>query len=136
MKFIVYGEPKAKGRPRFRSIGKYVQTYTDDETTNYENLVKLSFINSGCPSFLNGETLKCTINLYKSLPKSASKKKQHQMLLGDIRPNKKPDIDNCVKSIFDGLNKVAFNDDSQIVELHCCKFYDTTPRAEIEIEEI
>ena len=134
MKFVVYGEPKAKGRPRFRSVGKFVQTYSTKETTDYENLVKLSFINSGCESYMNNEPLKCELKLYKSIPKSASKKKQNQMLNGEIRPTGKPDVDNCIKAILDGLNKFAFGDDKQIVELHCYKFYDTTPRAEIEIE--
>lgn len=136
MKFIIYGEPKAKGRPRFRSVGKFVKTYNDEETTNYENLVKLSFVNSGCPAFLNNEPIKCTINLYRGIPKSVSKKKQQQMLNGEIRPTNKPDVDNCIKSIFDGLNTIAFNDDKQIVELHCYKFYDTIPRAEVELEEL
>ena len=34
------GEPRGKGRPRFRRAGAFVQTYTDDKTANYENLVK------------------------------------------------------------------------------------------------
>lgn len=136
MQFVVYGEPKAKGRPRFRTVGKFTQAYTDKETTNYENLVKLCFINSGCEAYLNDEPLRCCITLYKSIPTSASKKKQNQMANKEIRPTGKPDLDNCIKSILDGLNKVAFKDDKQIVELCCSKYYDYSPRAEIFIEKI
>ena len=113
MKFEVIGTPVAKGRPRLSRYG----AYTPEKTVNYENLVNLSFINSGCEPYINNEPLECIINLYKSIPKSVSKKKQQDMLLGKIRPISKPDLDNCIKSILDGLNKVAFNDDKQIVKI-------------------
>lgn len=32
MKFVIYGEPKGKGRPRFRNAGKFITTYTPKET--------------------------------------------------------------------------------------------------------
>ena len=136
IKFIVYGKPKGKGRPKFRRTGKYVQTYTDDKTVSYENLVKLSFINSGCRSYMNKEALRCEMIIYDSIPKSTSKKKKEQMLLHKIHPTKKPDIDNVVKSILDGLNTVAFSDDAQIVELHCFKHYSEEPRVEVTIKEV
>ena len=134
--FTIFGEAKGKGRPRFRTRGRFVQTYTDEATTNYENLVKLSYINSGSSSYLNDETLKAYIRIYQSIPKSESKKRASQMLEGKIRPTKKPDIDNVLKSIFDALNKVAFNDDTQIVEIQCAKYYSNEPRVEVVIEEI
>ena len=134
IRFTVYGEPKGKGRPRFRSRGKFVQTYTDEATATYENLVKLSYINSGCENYLNGEQLNCSIAVFQSIPKSTSKKKKIEMLEGKIRPTKKPDIDNIIKSIFDALNKVAFNDDTQIISLQCYKFYSNEPRVEVSID--
>ena len=33
------------------------------------------------------------------------------------------DIDNLSKSILDGLNGIAFEDDSQVAELHASKFF-------------
>ncbi|HRF69960.1 MAG TPA: RusA family crossover junction endodeoxyribonuclease [Candidatus Pelethenecus sp.] len=136
IKFVVYSEVCAKGRPRFRNIGKYVQAYTDKKTSNYENLVKLSFVNSGCKPYMNSETLKCEIKIYRSIPKSISMKKRRLMLDNDLRPITKPDLDNCIKSILDGLNGVAFHDDSQIVHLTCDKYYGEEPRVEIEIWSI
>lgn len=134
--FTVWGDCHGKGRPKFKRVGSFVRTYTDETTTNYENLVKLSYINSGSSSYLNNETLKAYIRIYQSIPKSESKKKQAKMLSGELRPTKKPDIDNVLKSIFDALNKVAFNDDTQIVEIQCAKYYSNEPRVEIVIEEI
>jgi Holliday junction resolvase RusA-like endonuclease len=57
------------------------------------------------------------------------------MLDESVFPTKKPDIDNVVKSIFDALNKVAFNDDTQIISLSVRKFYSEHPRVEVTIWE-
>jgi Holliday junction resolvase RusA-like endonuclease len=41
----------------------------------------------------------------------------------EIFSDKRPDIDNLAKSVIDGLNSVAFNDDAQIADLHITKKY-------------
>lgn len=133
IEFEILGEPCAKGRPRFRSVGKYVKPYNPEKTTNYENLVKLSFINSGCEPILEDEPLCAEMIFYMSIPKSASKKKCNLMLQGSIRPLKKIDLDNGIKIILDALNKVAYNDDKQIVEVSASKFYSDKPRVEVKI---
>lgn len=44
------------------------------------------------------------------------------------------DVDNFLKALFDGLNKIVFDDDSQIVRCVVEKFRDkANPRVEIEI---
>ena len=58
------------------------------------------------------------------------------MLEGEIRHTKKPDAENVSKSILDALNKLAYDDDSNIVELHIEKWYSDSPRAEVFIEEV
>ena len=50
----------------------------------------------------------------------------------------RPDLDNLVKSVSDGLNGVAFRDDSQITELRAIKQYhsgDEGPQTIIRIEK-
>ena len=37
------------------------------------------------------------------------------------------DVDNHLKAIFDALSGVVFDDDSQIVSVHCTKFTDKKP---------
>lgn len=135
IEFVVWGTPKAKGRPRHRNVGKYSVEYTPKETVNYENLVKLCYINSGCESYMNGEPLEGWVKIYLEIPKSASKKKQQMMADGKILPTKKPDNDNVAKSIFDALNKVAFKDDSQFVDSHQTKRYSYNPRVEVTIKK-
>ena len=133
VEFTVPGTPVAKGRPRFSRQGPFVRTYTPDKTYRYEQLVQLSFIQSEQPK-LSG-AVKVRILAYFPIPKSASKKKQKMMAEGEIRHTTKPDGENVSKAILDGLNKIAYDDDSNIVELHIEKWYSDDPRAEIYIEE-
>lgn len=130
--FIIYGQPVAKARPR---VGKW-GTYTPEKTVNYENLVKMSYIEAYRQEDLLQGDLKVTINFYFSIPKSTSKKKKELMLNGEIMHNKRPDIDNCIKSITDALNEIAYKDDNQIVMLEASKYYSDEPRTVVFIEEI
>jgi Holliday junction resolvase RusA-like endonuclease len=52
---------------------------------------------------------------------------------GITYPITRPDIDNFVKVIFDALNKIVFEDDSQIVEEYSRKVYAANPGVLIEI---
>lgn len=132
MKIIIQGKVQAKQRVR---LGRYSR-YTPEQTRNYENWVKLSFINQ-YPNFKPLENeLVVSIKAYFEIPKSVSKKKREQMLKGSIRPTIKPDLDNIAKSILDALNKLAYVDDKQIVFLEVEKFYDESPRVELMVEEI
>lgn len=129
MKFIIPGEPVAKGRPRLGKFG----TYTPTKTVNYENLVKLYYTSSGGKK--HEGMLYMKITAYFSIPKSTSKKKHAEMIDGNIRPTKKPDIDNIVKIIGDALNGIAYDDDSSVVSVNAEKYYSDEPRVEVEITE-
>ena len=65
-----------------------------------------------------------------------SKKWKAAALAGAIRPTSKPDIDNVIKSSFDGLNMVVWVDDSQVVELKTAKWYSDAPRLEMWVREV
>ena len=130
--FIIFGQPVAKGRPRVTKWG----TYTPEKTVNYENLVKMSYIETHKDKKLLENDLEVIINFYFSIPKSTSKKKKELMLNGEIMHNKRPDIDNCIKSITDALNEIAYKDDNQIVKIQASKFYSDEPRTVVFIKEI
>ena len=57
------------------------------------------------------------------------------MLKDNISPVKKPDIDNIIKIVLDAMNKFAFKDDTQVVELSVKKRYAETPKIYVKIEE-
>lgn len=133
--FTVMGEPKGKGRPRFcRNTGHAI---TPKDTVNYETLVKMEYTQAcGDQMFPDDAMLDMRIKAYYSIPKSASKKRHAAMLSGDIRPTKKPDMDNVIKIIADSLNKIAYRDDTQIVDCQVRKFYSEKPRVEVMIQTI
>ena len=136
VKFTVLGEPQGKGRPRFRSTGKFVQTYTPDRTASYENLVRLEYRRQ-CKDyrFLDGTAIDMRITAYFAIPKSASKKKRQEMLEHRIRPQKRCDWDNIGKIISDSINEIAYKDDAQIVDAQVRKFYSDTPKVVVTIQE-
>lgn len=130
--FTIYGQPIAKGRPR---LGKW-GTYTPEKTVNYENLVKMSYIETYKDKELLEGDLRLEVDYYFPIPKSTSKKNKELMLREVIRHNKRPDLDNLIKAIADALNNIAYQDDSQIVEVEAKKYYGDEPRAQVRIFEI
>lgn len=76
------------------------------------------------------------IYFYHPIPASWSKKKQREAKEGKVLPAVKPDLDNCVKAIFDSLNKVVWKDDNQVVGLTTRKYYSDNPKIVIRIGEV
>ena len=140
-KIIVQGEPVAKGRPRFSTVktpggDSFVSTYTPKKTAAYEDLIRWSYkAQSGDVVFPKGCELSLTVSAFFAIPKSAPKKKRSLMEDGSIRPIKRPDADNVLKTVADALNGVAYHDDAQIVTARIDKFWSDNPRVEIEIKE-
>lgn len=138
VRFTVPGPPKGKARARtVKGRGGRTFSYTPEGTVLYENLIKTSYLQQPNNTIFNdGQPLKVVVQAFYDIPKSYSKKKRKQMLAGEIRPTKKPDIDNIAKCILDALNKVAYRDDTQVIELVMKKAYAEIPRVEVEIQEI
>jgi len=123
------GEPKAKQRPKWFKHG----TYTPEKTVSYESYIKELFAIK-YPDFIPIESA-LTAHLWAGLtiPKSVSKKKEGMMKLGIIKPTKRPDVDNILKTVMDALEKLAYKNDSQIVRVVMDKDYSERPRLEITI---
>jgi len=128
--FIIEGEPTGKARPRVTKWG----CHNTEKTVLYENLVKITY-QQQCKEY-SEKPLEVCITAYYNIPKSATKKNREAMLRDDLRPCKKPDIDNVAKIILDSLNGVAYKDDTQVVYLCVRKFYGEKARVEVEISEI
>lgn len=124
--FTINGECVPKARPRFSKFG---HVYTTPKTRAYENIVKSTAIDNRVPCITTA--LRVELVIYKSIPKSFSKLKRKLANEGKIYPIVKPDIDNYVKSVLDGLNGVLFMDDKQIVDFRAVKRYSDNPRVEV-----
>jgi crossover junction endodeoxyribonuclease RusA len=71
------------------------------------------------------------VAFYLPRPKSLPKKVLHHV--------KKPDLDKLVRSVKDGLTRVAWKDDSQVVDVKAIKRYaelGTTPHAVITVQPL
>ncbi len=117
--FYVPGPIVAKARPRVTMRGNKPRAYTPKKSADFEKVV------AGACSIetpIEGP-LDLKINMYLVIPQSWSKTKTSEAAMGTIKPTSRPDLDNYLKSIMDGLNGVAYLDDSQIVSLSITKQY-------------
>lgn len=129
---VIEGQPRPKQRPRIVQG----RAYTPKETRNYELMIAEAW-QWQCKEFApKGEAIEVILDFYLQIPKSWSLKKRVAAEEGKIVPASRPDIDNLAKSILDGLNGIAYEDDSQIVSLILAKYYSNRPRIEIHIRSV
>lgn len=111
-----------------------MRMYTPTKTANFEQLVGFLARNE-----MVRNDVKCTPNavfvsiVFNIKPaKSLTKKKFAEELARGCA--KKPDLDNLIKAILDGLNGVVFDDDAQVVRLVAEKRYSDCDSVVVEIE--
>lgn len=121
MDFWVNGKPQGKQRPRFSRISKTV--YTPNKTAKYEKQIAKAYTDAGGKCIPADCYVSVNVSAFFPVPKSYSKKKREDCLERRLRPDKKPDMDNILKVVLDGLNRVAYEDDKQVVELIGRKYY-------------
>jgi crossover junction endodeoxyribonuclease RusA len=51
-------------------------------------------------------------------------------------PSVAPDLDKLIRAVLDGLTGIAYDDDSQVVEIHAHKIYGSPAGAEVRLEII
>ena len=131
--FTVPGQPQGKGRPRIGRIGAHARMFTPAKTVSYEGLIAHAAQQAmaGQPMLTGAVVL--TLLLECQMPASWSAKKQRAALAGEVYPTTKPDADNVLKAICDGLNGVAWRDDVQVVDVMMRKRYAATPCVRVDI---
>lgn len=128
--FSIPGEPRGKGRPRFTKNG---HAYTDKKTRDYEMLVAQCYQAQGGKDY-GVRPVGISIAAYYHVPTSISKKKQVELL--SRHPAKKPDADNVLKIVMDGLNGIAFKDDCQVCKASVKKLWGMDGHVVVSIEEL
>lgn len=134
IEFFVPGKPQGKARARtfYNPHMKRMQSITPDNTVLYENLIKTMFCNAAekvgfcmtdLPVFEDKVPVRLEVCAMYAVPKSATKKAKAEMLIGKVRPCKKPDMDNIIKCIADALNGAAYKDDTQVCAVDARKIY-------------
>jgi len=117
--FTVQGKPQGKGRPRIANG----HCYTPQKTRDYENLIAQEYKRQVKAYFAN-VPLMVQVTAIMPIPKATNKADKAEMLADNILPMGKPDIDNICKAVLDGLNGVAYADDTQVVTLSAKKVYE------------
>lgn len=136
-KIIIDGDPKGKQRPRFSRAHGFTQTYTPTETIAYEKRIKKEWQKCKYGTFRD-VPVEVHITAYFRIPESYSKLKKANAQSNIIKPTKKPDADNIIKIVLDGLQGegVAFTDDKLVTDIVCRKRYAEQPRVEIIVKEV
>ena len=128
IKFTIPGPAQAKQRPRVnRNTGRI---YTPGATSKYEKLVKESYGDNPC---FEDQFISVKILFKFEIPKSYNKTKRSEALRGILRPSR-ADIDNYIKSVLDGLNKVAYSDDKYIYKIEAEKMFAEEAETIVEIK--
>ena len=118
--FFVSCKIVGKQRPKFRrykSKGKeFIGTYTPAKTQSFEKLIADEYRQRYTEmAFPDADTpLQISMSFVFAMPKSWSEKKR--VIMAGRPCMKKPDLDNCMKSVMDGLSGVAYPDDKQITD--------------------
>lgn len=133
IKFFVPGVPVAKGRPRVRVVKGRPMLYTPDETRDYEELVATvaKAAMAGLPP--TGAAVSVFADVLLPVPASWSKRKREDALAGRIFAKVRPDSDNYLKAIKDGMNGVVYLDDGQSVRSTAQKRYAEAPGVDVTV---
>lgn len=133
--FSIETDPVPKGRPRFRRTKTFITTYTPKKTLDFEGLVRMHSQKAMGPTEPLETPVWVALYFRLPIPASYSKKRKEACLSGSEKPIKRPDLDNLIKSVLDGMNGVVFKDDSQITVMHCTKVYSNVPGVNIVVKE-
>lgn len=122
--FTIKGAPQPKQRPRVTRNG----TYTPAKTINYEKIVALGYKAAGGKQ-IEGP-VHVTVKAYFKIAKS-----RKDLNEGDWH-TQRPDLDNLMKIVKDGLNGVAYKDDSQVVFLDGMKKWSREEKVDVIVWEV
>ena len=139
LKVTIPGRPRPLARPRFTAVCGFARSY--DPRSNVQakaavsDAVCAAMRDAGIDAPLGGP-LAVKVSLYFRWPTnrrvkrwSTLRSKPEQRAVR-LYPTVRPDGDNCLKLVLDGLQGYAFDDDKQIVEVSCRKYYTAPTQAE------
>lgn len=114
-RFTIEGEPVSKARARFTKHGSRVQTYTPARTKTAEEVVGWAFRRVAPRHSVDG------------------RREFGVFAIFHCSTRQRRDVDNMLKLICDGLNGVAWKDDSQVTEACGRRAWSDEARTEVLI---
>jgi Holliday junction resolvase RusA-like endonuclease len=127
---VIGGAAVPKGRPRMTRRG---HTYTPEATRNHERTVggAARAAMAGRPPITGAVKLAAVFEL--PIPQSWSERKRGDAITGAVLPAARPDLDNFVKALLDGINGIVVRDDGLITDLHARKRYSVDPKTVVTV---
>ncbi len=125
----VPGAPQGKGRPRFATVRGRAMAYTPGKTVAYEGLIALAARDAMADAEPYAGPVAIDATAVFQIPASWSKRRKSEAQWH----TSKPDGDNIIKAVGDGLNGVAFRDDSQVASATIRKVYGETPGLHVTV---
>ena len=117
------GPPQGKGRVRSFIRGGHVGHYTPEKTRTYEGMIRTAAMDEMAGRLPINSEVEFILRAVFPVPASWSERKRQRAITGEIKPGKKPDLDNICKAWNDALNGVAYRDDSLICRMMLDKRY-------------
>ena len=108
-------EPIAYGRMMPVRCGRYTRMVEPQKQRDYQHYISLQTALQSDGKVAPGP-LVSQIRFFLSVPHTWSRKKHQLAYDGKLRPTGKPDLDNYIKILLDGMNGHAWADDAQIVQ--------------------
>ena len=117
--FVVPGEPMAKGRPRMAVVDGHARTYTDAKTDKYENLVTMIAREHAPKTPIEGPLAVHIMAVFGRPKRLLARSKRTGKLLHATEDAmlhaQRPDLDNAIKAVLDGVNRAGiWRDDAQV----------------------
>ena len=131
IRITIPGKPVPKARPFVRKDGR---VFTPKETAVFEQAVRLHAMATMKGHKILTGPIRLSVTAFFSIPKSWTLSQKAKAMSGALRHTKKPDGDNVLKSVKDGMNGVVYADDSQVYDSRIIKRWHDTPRTEIIVE--
>ncbi|PKH09845.1 RusA family crossover junction endodeoxyribonuclease [Planomicrobium sp. MB-3u-38] len=132
--FEIMGDPVAQGRPRAgKSFSGKTVLYDPAKSRDFKRYVRMVAAQHAPKELIEGP-IHLNVDFYRSIPKKYQTKPKLELIeKGILLPTTKPDVDNYIKGVKDGLNKVIWHDDSQVISMNIRKFYSMVPRVVVHI---
>lgn len=133
--FVISGVPVAKGRPRLTARAGFARAYTPEKTRRFETMVADQARCAVGPIDPYSGPVELEAHFSLPIPKSWSKRDKLAAMEGKLLPQSKPDIDNYLKALADGMNGIVYVDDCQIVGCRMTKRYGDDPGITVTVRE-
>jgi Holliday junction resolvase RusA-like endonuclease len=136
IRIVLLGEPVAMARARITKNGNFTPAKQRNTMAALRIEAQRAMHNSNYGLAVFDEPLRMDLRAEFAIPKRMHKQDQPLAMSGNIRPAKRPDIDNLYKLAADALNGVVYRDDALIVEANIRKVYSGEPKIVITVQPV